>query len=336
MTNSVPLLAARDALVREHGFTRRPKRLCAAIAVAALFLAPVSPAGATSPFPKTIVLPNDAVAGDVGFQPEGIAVRGTTAYVGSFADGRVVSVDLRAGEIRPLFQPDGEPALGVEVAGPLLLVAGVASGELRVYDRRTGREVAVYDVTDAGLVNDVTVAAGTAYFTDSQRAVLYALPVRGRTTGTPREIALGGDFRLAEPGPGVFNANGVVAVDADTLILAQTNDPDGEGSALYVVDVSSGRTTRIMVEGTDVVGADGLVLRGRTLWVVQHNVDSIAELRLSADGTTAKHIRTITDEDFTVPTTADLGPGDDLYVVNSHFFTTPSDDVTYEVVRTRR
>lgn len=282
------------------------------------------------------MLPNDAIAGNVGFQPEGIALSGTTAYVGSFADGTVVSVDLSSSEVSPLVQPDGEPALGVEVAGPLLLVAGAASGELRVYDRQTGTEMAVHDVTDAGLVNDITVAAGTAYFTDSQRAVIYALPVHGRTTGEPREIPLTGDFQLAEPGPGVFNANGIVALDADTLIVAQTNAPDGEGSALYAVDAPTGRTTHITIEGSGVIGADGLVLRGRTLWVVQHNVDSIAELQLSADGSTARYVRSITNDNFTVPTTAGLGPRGNLYVVNSHFFTAPSDDVTYEVVRTRR
>ncbi len=61
MTTTLPPLAARDAL----SLSRRPKRVCAAIAVGALFLALASPAVATSPFPKTIVLPNDAVAGDV-------------------------------------------------------------------------------------------------------------------------------------------------------------------------------------------------------------------------------------------------------------------------------
>lgn len=314
----------------------RPVRRPAAImAMAALSLALASTAAAP-PFPDVIVLPNDAVAGDVGFQPEGIAVDGTTAYVGSLADGTVVTVDLRSGEVNPLVQPDGDPALGVEAAGPLLLTAGVTSGELRAYDRQTGAEVAVYDVTDVGLVNDIAVAAGTAYFTDSQRAVLYALPLRARTTGRPREIPLTGDFRLAAPGAGVFNANGIVALDADTLVVAQTNDPDGEGSALYAVSVPSGVATRVAVEGGDVDGADGLVRRGRTLWVVQNYANSVAELRLSADGTTARYVRTITDQAFASPTTAGLSSSGDLYVVNARFGTAPSDDVTYEIVRIRR
>lgn len=322
---------------KRQGVGYRVRRVAAATVIGtALSLALASPVAAAVPYPENITLPNDAVPGDVGFQPEGVAIRGNTAYVGSFADGTVVSVNLRSGEVDPLVRPDGDGALGVEVAGPLLFVAGVTSGELRVYDRRSGQQVAIFDVTDSGLVNDVTVAGGTAYFTDSQRAVLYALPVNGRTVGEPREIPLGGGFELAEPGPGVFNSNGIVALDADTLIVAQTNDPDGEGSALYRVDASTGQATRITIEGGDVRGADGPVLRGRTLYVVQFDSDSIAELRLSGDGATAEYVSTLTDGDLNVPTTANFGPRGDLYAVNSRFFTPPSEDVLYELVRVDR
>ena len=319
-----------------QGVGHRARRFAAAAVIGtALSLALASPVVAAVPS-ENITLPNDAVAGDVGFQPEGVAIRKNTAYVGSFADGTVVSVNLRSGETDPLVRPDAEPALGVEAVGSLLLVAGASSGELRVYERGSGEEVAVYDVTDSGLVNDITVAGGTAYFTDSQRAVLYALPTNGRTVGEPREIPLGGDFELAQPGPFVFNSNGIAALDASTLVVAQTNDPDGEGSALYAVDAASGDTTRITIEGGDVRGADGLVLRGRTLYVVQFDSNSIAQLRLSGDGTTAEYVRTIADEDLNVPTTADFGPRGDLYAVNSRFFTPPSDSVLYELVRIDR
>ena len=337
----------RSPADRAASTSRTPRRRSAtAVTTAAAVLAlsaPAASAWATGPYPETITLPNDLVAGDIGFQPEGIAIAGSTAYVGSFADGTIVSVDLRSGTTRPLVAADGEPTSGVEVAGPLLLAAGVASGEVRAYDRRTGEQVAVRDIAAAGLVNDITIAGGTAYFTDSFRAAIYAVPVAGRTVGEPREIPLTGDFTLATSGVGLnangvaINANGVAALDSDTLVLAQTDDPDGVGSALYVVDTNTGATQRIVVEGGDVAGADGLVLRGRTLWVVQYDSDSIAELRLSADGSSAKFVRTLRDEDLVVPTTADIGPRGDLYAVNARFFReTPTDSVTYEVVRVQR
>lgn len=316
---------------------RRGMLAATVAAIAATAYAPAAVASAT-PYPETITLPNDAVAGNVGFQPEGLDIVGDTAYVGSYADGTVVTVDLRTGEAKPLVAADGDPALGVEVTSDLLLVAGQASGEVRVYDRRTGERIAVFDVTDTGLVNDIAVAGETAYFTDSFRPVLYALPLHGRTVGQPREIPLGGDFRMSTSGPlgQVFNSNGVVAVDADTLVLAQTDDTDGTGSALYRVDARTGHATRIQIHGGDIQGADGMALRGRQLYVVQYNTDSVTELRLSGDQTSATYVRTLTHDALAVPTTAAFGPRGALYTVNARFFTAPSDALSYEVVRLDR
>ncbi len=183
------------------------------------------------------------------------------------------------------------------------------------------------------LPNDA-VAGDTAYFTDSQRAVIYALPVHGDAVGEPREIPLGGDFVLAPPGS--FNGNGIAAIDDDTLVLGQSTDPDGSGSALYLVDASSGVATRITITGGDVTAADGLLLKGRTLYVVQNRENSIAQLRLSPDGTEARYVRTLTDPDFDVPTTIDFGPYGDLYAVNARFGTTGTDAVPYKIVRVQR
>ncbi|MEY2847821.1 MAG: hypothetical protein RI885_486 [Actinomycetota bacterium] len=319
--------------------------LAIALAAAGLTAAVATPAvaepadgrsagGGNAGFPETITLPNDAVAGDLGFQPEGIAVRGVTAFAGSLVDGSVVTADLRTGAVSPLVVADGDPAVGLELVGRLLLVAGGPSGEIRAYDNRTGDEVAVYDVPGAGFINDITVAGGTAYFTDSQRAVIYAASVDGKTLGEPREIALAGDFELAAPGS--FNGNGIAALDARTVILAQSTDPDGSGSALYTVDTATGVAARIPIAGGDVTAADGLLLKGRTLYVVQNRENSIAELTLSRDGAAATFVRTITDPDIAVTTTIDLGPRGSLYGVNARFGTPPSDAVPYEIVRIAR
>ena len=327
--------------VRSHPIHRStPGRIAIAAAVIGLSFAVASPALADDSndrqtrFPETITLPNDAVAGDLGFRPEGIVVKGNTAYAGSLVDGTIVTANLRTGQTAPLVAADGDPAVGLKIAGPLLLVAGGPSGELRAYDRRSGAEVAVRHIPEAGFVNDLTVAGGTAYFTDSQRAVIYALPVDGDTVGEPREIPLGGDFALAPPGS--FNGNGIAAFDEDTLILGQSADPDGSGSALYLVDVSNGEATRITITGGDVTAADGLLLQGRTLYVVQNRENSIAQFRLSSDGTEARFVRTLTDPDFDVPTTIDFGPRGDLYAVNARFGTPGTDSVAYEIVRVQR
>ncbi|WP_159619608.1 hypothetical protein [Arthrobacter zhaoguopingii] len=331
----------KPSVLNHRGKKRSTKRMVLAAAASALSVTIASSAAAADQsgelrFPSVITLPNDAIAGDLGYQPEGIAVRGATAYVGSFADGTVVTADLRTGQSRVLVEADGDPALGVEVTDRFVLVAGALSGEIRVYDRRSGHELAVYKVTDRGLVNDITVIAGTAYFTDSQRAVLYRLPLDRAELEAPTEIPLAGDFKLASPGPGVFNSNGIVAQDGHTVIVAQTTSPDGAGSALYAVDVATGHATRINITGGAIRGADGLVLKGNMLSVVQYDANSIAQLRLSTNGSEAEYRGTVTNDSVAVPTTADYGPGGALYNVNSRFGTLPSDSVSYEIVRIGR
>ena len=310
-----------------------PAKNTAAACAAALSvsLLAAAPAAAAPPLPEVIPLPNDAVAGDVGFQPEGVVVRGSTAYAGSLVDGTVVEADLRTGATEVLVPADGDPAVGLELFGDLLLVAGGPSGEARAYDVDNGRLAAQVQLAAPGeaFINDIAVLGTTAYATDSQNARLFAVPLRGPDAGTVREVPLGGDFELAEG----FNGNGIVAYRG-SLVLGQSSDPvDGEGSALYLVDPATGVADRIEIRGGDVAFADGLVLRGNRLYVVQNQLDSVAVLRLRAGGTRARLVRTLTDDDFAVPTTADLAL-DGLYAVNARFGTPPSDDVEYAIVRT--
>lgn len=277
--------------------------------------------------PQTIELSGSLVAGDLGFQPEGLVVRGTTAYAGSLVDGTIVTADLRTGQVRRLVVPDGDPAVGLELSGRLLLVAGGPSGEFRVYDSRTGATVKVLQL-GGGFLNDVAVQAGVAYITDSQSSTLYAVPLSGPHAFQPRTITLGGDFQLAAG----LNANGIVSAGHGTLIIDQTTDPDGTGSALYAVDARTGIARRISLRGGDVANSDGLILRGRTLYVVQNRSNSIAVVRLSGDLRRGTLSGVLTDPDLQVPTTADLALGA-LYTVNARFGTPPSDAVRYDIVR---
>jgi hypothetical protein len=76
-------------------------------------------------------------------------------------------------------------------------------------------------------------------------------------------------------------------------------------------------------------------LHGRTLYVVQNQLNRIAVVSLAkgfASGTVA---RTITDPDFDVPTTIDRR-GNRLYAVNARFGTAPRPSTTYSVVQVPR
>jgi sugar lactone lactonase YvrE len=296
--------------------------LLATLALAAL----AAPAAlAKSTFPTTIPLPN-------GWQPEGIAIgNGTTFYVGSIPTGAIFRGDLRTGQGAVLVPgAAGRAAIGVEYDHGRLFVAGGPTGKAFVYSARTGaliREVQLATGPDATFINDVAVTRRAAYFTDSSRAVIYKLSLgrHGSPATAAQTIPLSGDFQLV---PG-FNLNGIEAARG-TLISVQSAT-----GKLFRIDPRTGVTTEIDLGGVAVTNGDGLLLKGRMLYVVQNLANQIAVLRLSSHLESGQLITTITDAAFDIPTTVD-DFGKSLYVVNARFTTPPTPDTEYNVVRVDR
>jgi sugar lactone lactonase YvrE len=281
---------------------RRVTLLTIWTALAAIVLA--APLGAGGGFPERITLPD-------GFRPEGIAIgKEATFYVGSIPTGAIYRGNLRTGE-GSIFVPGaaGRAATGVEFDHGRLFVAGGGTGKGFVYSARTSDLLAThtfFNPTAPGqtFVNDVAVARGGAYFTDSIRPFLYRVGEDG-----VEAIPLSGDIVY---GPG-NNANGIQATpDGKTLIIVQTNT-----GKLFTVDPLSGLTSEITLNQS-VVNGDGMLLDGQTLYVVQNRDNKVAVIRLDrslASGTVTMHI---TDTDFDVPTTIDEF-GERLYAVNARF-----------------
>ena len=281
-------------------------------------------------FPDVIPLPD-------GFQPEGIAVgNGHTFYVGSIPTGAVYRGDLRTGEGDVLVpsQP-GRAAIGLkydERTG-LLFVAGGPTGFAYIYNGETGENVDEIQLTTGpSFINDVVVTRDAAYFTNSQQPVLYRVPLENNgdlpESPTVEEIPLSGDYVFT---PGAFNANGIAATpNGDTLIIV--NSVDG---VLYNVDPDTGVATRIDLGGASVPNGDGILLQGKTLYVVQNQLNQIAVVNLNSNLTEGTIVDTITDSDFRVPTTI-ARFGNSLYAVNARFGTPPTPDTEYEVVRVTR
>lgn len=298
--------------------------------------------------PETIELTSEATA-ESGFQAEGIVARGATAWAGSLATGTIVTANLVTGEVRTLVGSADGPAVGLALdRRGRLWVAGGPAGTTRVYDARSGELVADISLPTgpATFVNDVTVTRDAAYLTDSFAAVIYRVPLdRGGRIGDAEALPLGGEFALAET-EGAFNANGIVARGSGRftqLIIAQSTDPtDLDGSALYSVpaapDAERLVAQRIALQG-DVSNADGLALRGRTLYVVENFANQVARVRLSWNLERGVVVDRITDDDFATPTTATLALGA-LYVVNARFAELPIGggnadpaELAYEIVR---
>lgn len=253
-------------------------------------------------FPERIDLPN-------GFAPEGIETgRGSTFYVGSLTGAGIVRGDYRTGETQSLVESGG-PFVGMKVdARNQLWVAGGPAGTGYVFDAGTGDQLRLLQLAPSGeatFVNDVVVTDEAAWFTDSWRGVIYRVDL---ANGSTSEVDL---TALAPAAPFVFRLNGIDATpEGDTLIVV--NSTDGE---LYRIDATSLEVATIDVGGEAVHG-DGILLQGRTLFVVRDQ-DHVAVIELSPDLSTGTVVDELTG-DFDVPTTV-ARFGSALYVVNAAF-----------------
>lgn len=281
-------------------------------------------------FPEVVPLPN-------GFQPEGIAVgNGSTFFVGSIPTGAVYKGDLRTGEGQVLVPgQSGHMSIGMafDSRTGLLYVAGGPTGMAFVYDGTTGANVAEIQLaaTSATFVNDVVVTNDAAYFTESSQAVLYRVPLENNgqlpDPAVSETIPLGGDFQLVTG----FNANGIDATpNGKSLIIV--NSALG---TLYTVDPESGYATLIDLGGDSVVNGDGILLHGKTLYVVQNADNQISVVNLDPHLQSGTVERTITSQYFRVPTTI-ARFGQRLYAVNARFDTPATSDTEYEIVQVNR
>jgi sugar lactone lactonase YvrE len=296
-------------------------RLTAVVGALALVAAA---AALANPFPDVIALPN-------GWQPEGIeAGRGHTLYVGSLKAGAVRQIDARTGKSFTLVPPrPGRSATGIEYDRTYerLFVAGGATGKLYIYSAKTGAPFIAYPLSAAPtFVNDAVLTKDALYLTDSMRPQLYrvALHEQGRPTQSElRTLPLSGDY-VHQPG---FNLNGIVATkDGNTLIAVQTNT-----ASLFAIDAATGVAKKIALTGGDAANGDGLLLEGRTLYVVQNQSNRVEVVTLAADLRSGTVVRYLTHPAFDVPTTIDRS-GDRLYLPNARFTVPNPDTAAYQVV----
>jgi len=288
--------------------------------------------GATSaPFPETIPLPN-------GFQPEGIAGgSGTTFFVGSIPTGAVYRGDLSTGTGEVLVPAQtGRSSIGMKYdpRSSLLFVAGGATGKAFIYNGVSGANVAEIPLTLlSSFINDVVITADGAYFTNSFQPALYKIPLDPETGALPdpltsEEIPLGGEYEFIAGG---FNANGIEATsNGKSLIIVNSTT-----GTLYTVDPSSGIATHIDLGTGSVPNGDGILLQGKTLYVVQNTRNQIAVVELASDYRSGEITNLITSPLFRVPTTITRF-GASLYAVNARFGTPPTPDTEYDVVRVPR
>lgn len=310
------------------------KRVTFVIVSTLILLALALPAVVAQAFPDVIPLPT-------AFQPEGIALgHGHTFYAGSLADGTILAGDLQSGESEVLVPGQaGQLAVGMsfDARSGYLFVAGGLNGVGRVYDTGSGALLAEYPMLSGGpfgdFINDVIVTRNDAYFTNSFAPFIYRVPLGpGGTLPDPGDVAaieLTGDWQQI-PGPFVFNANGIEAM-ANGKALFVVNST---AQAVYRVNPDSGAALQLDLGGESMPNGDGLVRVGKTLYVVQNQLNQVGVISLAPDLSAGTVGDPIADPLFNIPTTA-AAFGNDLYVVNAKFGAPPP-TTDYEIIRVPR
>lgn len=232
--------------------------------------------------------------------------RDGTIYRGRAGSGRLeVWVPPRAG--------DNGRGIDVDDRGRVF-VAGGPSAEVRVFDR-SGRLLAELPTGEPGsFLNDVIVGPdGAAYVTDSSLPRIWRVSRTGGQWGIELWRDVSGTVPYTAPLTD-FDLGGI-AVTPDRRYLLTTQGTTGQ---LWRVDLRSRAIDEVAVDGAALLNADGIVLRGRTLYVVQNFSRQVSRLTLSRGWGSARTdavLPTPADRTFT---TAKLVDGR-LYAVDSKF-----------------
>jgi streptogramin lyase len=221
---------------------------------------------------------------EAGVFLEGIGVdqrRGVFYVSATNRDGTIYRGELGQQQLEVWVGPRaGDNGRGIDVddAGRVY-VAGGPSAEVRVFDA-AGTLLAELPTGQAGsFLNDIWVGKdGAAYVTDS------SLPLIWRVTqqGGESVIELWGDVSdtiTYTPSLADFDLGGVVGTP-DGRYLLTTQGTTGQ---LWRIDLATKSIIQVGLDGSLLVNADGIVLQGHDLYVVQNFSRQITKLRLSGD-----------------------------------------------------
>jgi hypothetical protein len=328
--------------------TRRP--LLSVLAAAAVVAAPVLLAGPAAGAPGAAgaagsvkpaghghhrTVPSIDLPG--GFAPEGVTDDGRfTVFAGSLgqqrgsaANGAIYAADVRTGRGRVVVPgAEGQVTVGITYDRGRIWAAGGATGVVRLHDVRTGRLVKSWTVPGAGFLNDLVVTPRGVYVTDTAVQQLTFIPFgrHGKLPDQPTVLPITGEV-VWNPDGGNFN--GIVAYRGGRVLVAVQSST----GKLFRIDPRTAVTTEIPVAGGPLTNGDGLEQARGKLYVVRNRDNLVAEVRLSKRLDTATVLRTLTDPQFDIPSTATFTAGF-LWAVNARFTTNPvTPETTFTVER---
>ncbi len=268
-------------------------------------------------------LPATIVAERGGFIPEGIEYDAKTnrLLAGSLAEGTIFQIHPDGRVTAAITDAALGSSVGIEVdeARDRLLVAnsdasvfqgqGTGQAKLGAYNLATGQQLAMVDLSTAipnapadatYFANDVAVADdGTAYVTDTMRAVIYRV-------SPDYQVTL---FHQFQPVEGL-GLNGIVHHPSGYLLVAG-------GETLYKVPVDKPAGTTVVKLAQPVAGQDGMVWASNGNLVIVSNSESRVVALSSTDDWATANVVGVGQMEGQVTTAAAVG--DAIYVVSPHF-----------------
>jgi sugar lactone lactonase YvrE len=285
-----------------------------AAALCGLILASLPAAAAARPMWDAYVLPTPPTQ-----FPEGVSYdeRSGRYYVSSQSNGAILTGFLERRKADILAEPGdagrtSANGLDTDRKWRKLWVATGQLGRVDLLNPRSGATLRTFSMAQGSYANDVAVTRRATYVTDSLQPTLWKVRAKQRANGAQPWLDLTKTPIAYMTG---FNLNGIEATRRGrTLIAVQSNT-----GQLWRISTRSKRVREIMLrDGERVTNGDGLVLRGRTLYVVRNAQEEIVKVRLAKSLATGRIVRRITRSSFAFPTTADIARGR-MLVVNSQF-----------------
>ena len=246
----------------------------------------------------------------------GLAPDGDTFYVSGVNDGGdVYRGEVGEEELELWHDATGTTGRGIDVDDEgRVYVAGGPTGTVRILDPSGTLLATVANGTAGSFLNDLWVGPdGSVYVTDS------SLPTIWRITEGPSGwqiepwLDVSPTITYTEPTTD-FDLGGIVTTrDEDALLTSQ-----GTTGQLWRIDLATQEITEVALGGAAIPNADGIVLKGNKLWVVQNFLRQVSMFKLDSDAESAQ-LRRIqqTPADQTL-TTAKLTQGR-LLAVDSQF-----------------
>jgi len=238
----------------------------------------------------------------------GVFYVSATNQSGTIYRGRLSGRERRLEVWQPATPGNDGRGIEVDRAGRVF-VAGGPAAEVRVFDRR-GALLAELETGAAGsYLNDLWIGpersgdepsgrgSGAAYVTDSSLPVIWRVSNRFGHWRIDRFLDVSGTIAYTPPLTD-FDLGGIT-ISPNGRYLLTTQGTTGQ---LWRIDLWTRRITQVDLGGANVINADGIVLRGHTLYVVQNFSRQISKLQLGRHferGRVVKVMPTPADRTFT-------------------------------------